>query len=80
MSKILKLIAATAVGFAAGILLAPKSGKDTRADIKAKADDAKKQAKVQAEKLKHVADDSAVSFKKGADSASKDPHQLSPFL
>lgn len=33
-----------AVGVAAGILTAPKSGKETRADLKAKADDAKKRA------------------------------------
>lgn len=33
-----------AVGVAAGILTAPKSGKETRADLKAKADEAKKKA------------------------------------
>ena len=39
MSKFVKVVAAAAAGFVAGILLAPKSGKETRADIKAKADD-----------------------------------------
>jgi gas vesicle protein len=34
MSKVVKIAAAAAVGFVAGILLAPKSGKETRADIK----------------------------------------------
>lgn len=33
-----------AVGVVAGILTAPKSGKETRAELKAKADDAKKRA------------------------------------
>ncbi len=41
MSKALKVIAATVAGFAAGILVAPKSGKETREDIKKKADEAK---------------------------------------
>lgn len=34
MSKITTTIVAAAAGFVAGILLAPKSGKETRADIK----------------------------------------------
>lgn len=33
-----------AAGFVAGILTAPKSGKETRADLKVKADEAKKKA------------------------------------
>lgn len=37
MSKALNTIIAAAAGFAAGILLAPKSGKETREDIRAKA-------------------------------------------
>ena len=41
MSKVVKVVAAAAVGFVAGILLAPKSGKETRADIKAKAEELK---------------------------------------
>lgn len=72
MSKVLKLALAAVGGFAAGIMLAPKSGKETRADLKAKANEAKVKAKVQKEKLKNVADDSAATFKKGADSASKE--------
>lgn len=50
-----------AVGVAAGILTAPKSGKETRAELKAKADDAKKRAdKAMADakvKGQHVYDD-----------------------
>lgn len=37
MSKGINAIVAAAAGFAAGILLAPKSGKETRDEIKAKA-------------------------------------------
>ena len=44
MSKFVKVVAAAAAGFVAGILLAPKSGKETRADIKAKADEVKTKA------------------------------------
>lgn len=47
-----------AIGMVAGILTAPKSGKETRADLKVKADEAKKkadkaiaEAKVKGEKL-----------------------------
>lgn len=44
MSKAVKLALAAAAGFAAGILLAPKSGEQTRKDIKHKALRAKKYA------------------------------------
>ena len=46
MSKLIKLVLAAAGGFVAGVLLAPKSGKETREDLKAKAEEAKKKAKV----------------------------------
>lgn len=50
MNKAAKVALAAVAGFAAGVLLAPKSGKETRADIKQKAGEAKdyttKQAKV----------------------------------
>lgn len=36
MKKALTVLGAAAAGFAAGILTAPKSGKETRADIKKK--------------------------------------------
>lgn len=41
MSKVVNVIVAAAAGFVAGILLAPKSGKETREDIKKKALEAK---------------------------------------
>jgi gas vesicle protein len=72
MSKVFKLALAAVGGFAAGILLAPKSGKETRADLKAKADEAKAKANTQKQKLKNVGAEGSVTFKKGADSASKE--------
>src|SRR5690606_30628232 len=41
MSRVVNTIVAAAAGFAAGILLAPKSGKETREEIKEKAREAK---------------------------------------
>ena len=66
MSKALKVIAATAIGFAAGILLAPKSGKETRQDIKNKAADAKHYAGEKADQVKGAAHDGIESLKHGA--------------
>lgn len=45
-----------AAGVVAGVLTAPKSGKETRADIKKKADDLKDEAGVKAEAVKRRAD------------------------
>ena len=44
MKKVLAVIGAAAAGFAAGILTAPKSGKETRQDLKNKAGDMKEKA------------------------------------
>ena len=41
MKKVLTTVAAIAAGFAAGILAAPKSGKEPREDIKKKAGELK---------------------------------------
>lgn len=55
MSKaFLKVIAVAAAGFAAGILLAPKSGEETRNDIKNKARDAKKYAETKVDLAKEI--------------------------
>jgi gas vesicle protein len=70
MGKLFKLIGLAAGGFLAGILMAPKSGKETRADLKVKAEEAKKKAMKKADELKDVADDSKRSLKKSADVAS----------
>jgi gas vesicle protein len=54
MKALLKVITVAAAGFAAGILLAPKSGKQTRSDIKAKAIETKKYAKNKAQLAKDI--------------------------
>ena len=59
-------IIAAVTGFAAGILLAPKSGKETRADIKKKADKMKVEADKKAKQAKAAAKDSLASMKSGA--------------
>lgn len=64
-SGTVKLIAAAAIGFAAGILLAPKSGKDTREDLKHKALDAKDFAEDKVEYAKGLASDTTNAVKKG---------------
>ena len=55
-----------AAGFAAGILTAPKSGKETRKDIKKKASEFKVEADKGAKKAKAAAKDSVASVKTGA--------------
>lgn len=67
MSKVVKTVAAAAIGFAAGILLAPKSGKETREDIKVKAGETKGKARVKANQAKEAADDAKKHFRSGAD-------------
>lgn len=64
--KIVTGIIAAAAGFAAGILLAPKSGKETRADIKQKAGEAKEFAVKQAGVVKDKASAGFAAAKKGA--------------
>ena len=44
MKKLLGLVAAAGVGYVAGLLFAPKSGKETRQDLKNKAGDMKEKA------------------------------------
>lgn len=48
-------IVGAVAGVVAGVLVAPKSGKETRADIKAKADDLKGKAEAEVEKVKNTA-------------------------
>lgn len=72
MSKLFKLAVAAVGGFVAGILLAPKSGKETRDELKAKAEEAKKNAIKKADELKDVADEGKETLKKSADSAGKE--------
>lgn len=66
MKKVLTVIGAAAAGFAAGILLAPKSGKETREDIKKKAGELKVEAGKRAGQAAAAAKDAAASLKTGA--------------
>lgn len=76
MKKLLKIVAVTAAGFAAGILLAPKSGKQTRADIKHKAGELKDQAEAELKTAKRVAKKSAATIKAGAKEALEEVEEL----
>lgn len=71
MKKLLTVIGAVAAGFAAGILTAPKSGKETRQDLKNKASDLKKDADKYATKAKAAAKDATDSLKAGAHKVGK---------
>ena len=66
MSKVIKIVAAAAAGFVAGVLLAPKSGKETRADIKQKAEEAKDYAAGKTEVAKQKAAAGLRAAKAGA--------------
>lgn len=51
-------------GVIAGVLVAPKSGKETRADIKAKANELKVKAEAEVDKAKISADHALADAKK----------------
>lgn len=66
MKKLIAVIGAVAAGFAAGILTAPKSGKETREDLKKKAESYKGEAEKRAGQAKLAAKDSVDSIVSGA--------------
>ena len=66
MKKVLTVLGAAAAGFAAGILTAPKSGKETRADIKKKAGELKTATVKITKKAQAAAKDDAKTVKAGA--------------
>ena len=66
MKKVLAIIGAAAAGVVAGILVAPKSGKETREDLRKKAEEMGKTAQKRADQAKLAAKDSAESIKEGA--------------
>ena len=66
MNKVLAIIGAAAAGVVAGILVAPKSGKETREDLRKKAEEMGKTAQKRADQAKLAAKDSAESIKQGA--------------
>lgn len=66
MKTLLKVITLAAAGFAAGILLAPKSGKATRKDIKNKALETKKYAEEKAHLAKDIGVEGLATVKTSA--------------
>lgn len=62
----IKVLAAAAVGFAAGLLLAPKSGEETRKDIKRKSLEAKDYATEQAGRVKGAVGSGYQTVREGA--------------
>ena len=71
MKKLLTVIGVAVAGFTAGILAAPKSGKETRADIKKHATKLKKEAENNAAKAADAAKDSVGSLKTGSSKVSE---------
>lgn len=69
MSKTLHVIAATVVGFAAGVLMAPKSGKETREDIKDKTLEAKEYTSAKAEQARLAIRDAGTTLKQSVKKA-----------
>lgn len=69
MGKGANVVAVAAAGFIAGMLLAPKSGKETREDLKNKAREAKRAAGEKSEHMKHTMKDGMHIFHRGADEA-----------
>lgn len=76
MSKTMKVIVAAAIGFAAGVLLAPKSGKETRQDLKDKAADKKQLLDTKVEQVKGAVRDGVVSLKHGAGNAGTEAEEF----
>jgi gas vesicle protein len=77
MGKIISVLAAAVGGFVAGVLLAPKSGKETREDLKGKADSIKQKStesfdraseevKAGGRRLKKIASESVENIKENA--------------
>lgn len=66
MGKGANVVAVAAAGFIAGMLLAPKSGKETRQDLMNKANDAKRTAGEKTEHMKAHMKDSMDAMQKNA--------------
>lgn len=66
MGKVFGVVTAAVAGFVAGILLAPKSGEETRKEIKKKALEAKVYAGEKAVEAKAAAKEAAVTLKQTA--------------
>lgn len=67
-----KILLAAAAGFAAGILFAPKSGRETREDIRAKVEEGKEYAGKKAAQVKKAAKGSLKTLSSSANEAGKE--------
>ncbi|MDB5168327.1 MAG: exported protein of unknown function [Candidatus Saccharibacteria bacterium] len=77
MSKtLLKIVTLAAAGFAAGILLAPKSGKETRQDFRNKAFEAKKYAEDKADLAKDIGAEGFATVKSSAKHAGEEASEF----
>jgi gas vesicle protein len=77
MSKtLLKIVTLAAAGFAAGILLAPKSGKETRQDLRNKAFEAKKYAEDKADLAKDISTEGFATVKSSAKHAGEEASEF----
>lgn len=76
MAKGLNTIVVAVAGFVAGILLAPKSGTETRKDLMNKADDAKRIAGEKSEKLRGAMKDGTDTLRSSAKDAGEEMSQF----
>lgn len=76
MKPLLKIATVAAAAFAAGILLAPKSGKQTRKDIKAKALETKKYAEEKAHLAKDIGSEGLATVKTSAKHAGDEANEF----
>lgn len=74
------VVVASTIGFIAGVLFAPKSGKETRDDIKTAASNAKseleKKLKAAYKELTEVISEAKTLYEKGSDTVKKDLGKL----
>lgn len=66
MKKVLTVVGAAVAGVVAGVLLAPKSGRETREDLKRKAGEFKDEAARKSDQVREAAMDSVDSIKSAA--------------
>lgn len=67
MKKLLGFVAAAAAGYVAGVLMAPKSGEETRRDLKEKKAELEQKAAVKSEQVKEVMHESGQTLRSGVD-------------
>lgn len=65
MKKVLGFVAAAAAGYVAGVLMAPKSGEETRRELRVKKAELQQKAAAKSEQVKEVLDESTQTVKKG---------------